>query len=63
MDFGDIFTYIRRGIMIILVVSGGWILLNWGYDFTTMDNPPTLIETAQNFIDYWSRSFSKIKIF
>jgi len=63
MRFNEIFTFIRNSIMVILVLSSGWILLNWLYDVTTLENPPALKEAAQNFIDYWSKSFSKVKIF
>jgi len=63
MDFYKILKNIRNGIMVILVFSGGWILLNWLYDSTTLENPPALKETAQNFLDYWSNAFSKFKIF
>jgi len=63
MGFKENLTFIKNGIIIILILSGAWIILNWLYDITTLDNPPTLKETAQNFIDYWLKSFSKIKIF
>ena len=63
MGFKDNLTFIRNVIMIILVLSSAWILLNWLYEITTLDNPPTLKEVAQDFIDYWLKSFSKIKIF
>jgi len=48
MDFDEILFYIVYGVIIILVFSGGWILLDWGFNIAEMDNPPTLIETAQN---------------
>jgi len=63
MGFVEFFRYIKYGIVAILVFSGGWIVLNWGYNITVLDNPPTLMETAQNYMDYWSKSFSKINIF
>jgi len=63
MDFNRIFTFIRNSVAAILVFSGIWILLNWLYDITTLENPPALKEAAQNFINYWSKSFSKVKIF
>jgi len=62
MNFDDFLAFIKYGIVLILVCSGGWIVLHWLYDVTTMENPLTLKETAQNFIDYWVKAFSKIKI-
>jgi len=63
MGFKENLTFIKNSIMVILFLSGVWIILNWLYDITTLDNPPTLKEVALNFIDYWLKSFSKIKIF
>ena len=63
MSFRESLNFISNSILLILLLSGAWIILNWLYDITTLENPPTLKVAAQNFIDYWSKSFSKIKIF
>lgn len=57
MDFKEILAYIWYGTITILVLSGVWILLTWGFDMVSMDNPPTLTETVQSFIDYWVEKF------
>ena len=57
MDLKEILTFIIRVIMVLLVLSGGWILLHWGFDMVTMDDPPTLMESAQSFLDFWVEKY------
>ena len=63
MGFKESFTFMKNSIMVVLVLSGVWIILNWLYDSTTLENPPSLKVAAQNFTDYWLKAFSRIKIF
>ena len=60
MDFKEIFSRIFYGAIAVLALSGVWILLHWGFDMVTIDNPPTLMNAAQSFIDFWAEKIQKI---
>ncbi len=57
MDFKEFFMRIFYGLMLIALLSGIWILMHWGFDSVTMENPPTLGESAQSFLDFWVTKF------